>query len=113
MPDFFHYDPLTGVREFFDYDDATGVATIRREQNVQAAVDYATEIRNAGMSDRKYAKHGKEAALYAILPAGVQLELMAKGIDIHDPNCTRRLLETINRDYPYLKLTDKVHVASH
>ena len=109
----FHYDPITGVRDLWDYDPDTGVATIRREQNVQPVLDYAAAIRSAGASDRKYQKGGKEAALYAVIPAGVQFELLKKGIDIHDPNCTKRLLETINRDYPYLKMTDKVHVANH
>ena len=111
--EFFSYDPLKGVTTWFDFDDDTGTAYFMQEQDkrmVQQIKDFAAEVRNTGASDQKYRE--TDMALYAVIPPQVELELLAKGINIHDPGSTRVLLETINRDYPWLKATDKVHVAN-
>lgn len=114
MPDFFHYDPVTGVRELFDYDEATGVATVRREQDVQPFIDHAQRVRNAGLSDAHHKANGQDYFThYAIIPPVVQMALLERGIDIHNPAQTRELLQVINRDYPYLKVTEKRHESSH
>lgn len=107
----FDYDPATGIRTLWHYDEDTGKGLLRREQDVQWAVDLAAELRASGASDKE-AKKDDYMALYAVIPPGVEMELKAKGIDLYDPNNTRRILEEINRNYPYLKATDKTHVAN-
>jgi hypothetical protein len=107
MPEFFDYDPLTGVRKTFDYDEMTGTAYIRSEQDVAPLLSQTMENRNTG----KYDSARREFKMYASLPPVVQIELKNKGIDIYskDPAMVRKMLQTINRDYPYLKSTWKVH----
>lgn len=108
----FDYDPLTGIRTLWEYDEDTGKGRIRREQDCTAAVDWATKIRNEGAADKELRKDDY-MCLYAIIPPGVEMELRGKGIDIYDSNCTKRLLQEINRNYPWLKTTDMTHVANH
>lgn len=107
----FDYDPQTGIRTLWSYDEDTGKGQFRREQDVQGFVDWATSIRNQGLADGEL-KKDDYMCLYAVIPPGVEMELKSKGINIYDPNCTKILLETINRDYRYLKTTEKVHVAN-
>lgn len=105
----FDYDPVTGIRSYWEYDEDTGKGLFRREQDVTAVVDYATRIRNEVADGRLEDNYMR---LYAVIPAGVELELMGKGISIYDPNNTRRILEEINRNYPKIKTTDRTHVAN-
>jgi hypothetical protein len=107
----FDYDPRTGIRSFFDYNELTGEGVFRREQDVSSVVDFATSVRNQGLADGEL-KKDDYMCHYAIIPPGVELELREKGINIYDPNCTKRLLEEINKNYPMLKMTDKVHLAN-
>jgi hypothetical protein len=105
----FDYDPVTGIRSFWEYNEDTGKGVFRREQDVSAVVDMATRIRNE-VSDKRL--EDDYMHMYAMIPVGVEMELMQKGISIYDPNNTRRLLEEINKNYPYLKTTDRTHVAT-
>ena len=105
----FDYDPVTGVRSFWEYDEETGKGLFRREQDVTAVVDYAARLRNE-MADGRL--EDDYMRLYAIIPPGVEMELAGKGISIYDHNNTRRILEEINVNYPYLKATDRKHVAN-
>ena len=112
--EFLSYDALRGVTHYFDYDESTGTAYTLAEQDksiIQSVKDLAAELRATGSEDAKI-KQDDFMCQYAIIPAQVEMELLAKGINIHDPNCTRVLLETINRDYPHLKTSNKVHVAN-
>jgi len=108
MSEFFDYDPLTGVKSFFDYDELSGVATIREEQNIQPFVDYATKVRNSGLTDKGIKEDWWK---YCIIPTVVQLELLNKGINIldPDPDVLKRAFKEINENYPHLKLTEKHH----
>jgi hypothetical protein len=107
MADFFSYDPLKGVTKYFDYDEMTGDAFIRTEQDVEPLLRETMENRNTGSQESPR----KDFKLYASIPPVVQLELRKKGIDIYskDPSMIRKMLQTINREYPYLKSTWKVH----
>jgi hypothetical protein len=104
----FDYDPLTGIRTLWEHDEETGKGIFRREQDVSAVVDYTTGIRNQGLADAEL-KKDDYMCLYAMIPAGVEMELLAKGISLYDKNATKRLLDEINVNYPYLKVTDKRH----
>ena len=107
----FDYDPQTGIRTLWDYDEETGKGILRREQDVSAFVDWATEIRNTGQADREL-KKDDYMCLYAVIPPGVEMELRNKGINIYDANNTKRLLQEINQNYRWLKTTDKNHVSN-
>jgi hypothetical protein len=107
MADFFNYDPLKGVTRYFDYDEMTGEAYIRTVQDVEPLLRQTAENRRTGLADGPH----KEFKHYCDIPAVVQLELRKKGIDIYskDPSMIRRMFQEINRNYPKLKNTWKVH----
>lgn len=107
----FDYDPLTGIRTLWEYDEDTGKGSLRREQDVSAFVDFATRVRNTGEADKSL-KNDDYMCLYAVIPPGVEMELRGKGLDIYDPNNTKRLLQEINQNYRWLKTTDKTHIAN-
>jgi hypothetical protein len=107
----FDYDPVTGVRTLWEHDEETGKGIFRREQDVTIAVDYATRIRNEGTADNEL-KKDDYMCLYAIIPAGVEMELRQKGISLYNNNDTKRLLDEINANYPWLKTTGLTHRAN-
>jgi len=108
------YNPLTGVQEWIEVEEGVGedIWRIRKEQDIEPILNFTAAVRNSGASDEHF-KQDDFACLYAVIPLVVEVELLNKGINIHDPGCTKRLLEEINTNYPYLKTTDKVHVANH
>ncbi len=106
--EFFNYDPATGMTEWFDYDDDTDSAVIIREQNVQAAIDRATRIRNAGLLDKQI-KEDNYFCHYADIPVSVILQMRAKGIDVFNDHHAPKVFEEINKNYAYLKLTNLTH----
>lgn len=104
----FDYDPLTGVTDYFDYDPVSDQITIYQEQDVEPLLKFLHEQRVTGDADQGI-KHN--FAKYASLPMTVILELKKKGVDVFDPNCTKRLLEEIEMHYPLLKATEKKHAV--
>ena len=104
MPDFFDYNPQTGVTRTFDWDGNKGQAHIRSSQDVAPLLDYTKELRNTKACDDPK----RELRLWATIPPVVQIELRNKGIDLYsrDPSALKRMRQTIERDYPYLKTTD-------
>ncbi len=105
MPEFFDFDPTTGVRYDFDYDEATGNAIIHTSQDLQAVVDHTTKIRNSGLNDKGIKESWWQ---YAKLPLVIALKMRnEKGINAFDPRETDRVIKEINENYPYLKTTDK------
>jgi len=107
MPEFFDYDPLTGVRYDFDYDEETGEAHIHSTADVESLLDYTKAVRNDGLKD-----HGIKESwwLYAKIPPIVMMKMRAeKGIEVGNPAHTKRIIEEINTHYPHLKVTQKNH----
>lgn len=101
----FDQDPLTGVSQFFSYDEDKDRVTIETRQDVSGFLDALRAKRN---DPDKWKEGVKESwAHFCSIPAVVEMELKAKGIDIYDPTCTKRLIAEINQNYPYLKATDK------
>lgn len=105
MPDFLDYDPLTGLRYDYSFNEETGAASIHTTQDVEAVLKYTHQSAVDGATD---AGIKKGWWLYAKIPPVVQLQLRAKGINIHDPDTTARMIAEINRNYPHLKCTQKV-----
>lgn len=105
MPVLFDQDPLTGVSQFFSYDEANDRVTIETRQDVSGMLDQLARKRNDPDNWRKGVK--ESWAHFCTIPAVVEMELKAKGIDIFDPTATKKIMAEINQNYPYLKATDK------
>lgn len=104
MAEFLDYDPLTGLRYDWEWDAEKGEATIRTTQDVQPIIDRAKALANDSLRDNGIKKGWWH---YCYVPPIVELQLRAKGINIHDKGATKRLLEEINTNYPHLKVTQK------
>jgi hypothetical protein len=104
MPEFFDYDPVSGLRTDFDYDEESGNVILQRSQDVSALLDYNAALRNAGATDKGI----KESWwLYAKIPPIFMLKMRAKGINVEDGRHIDRVLAEINTNYPKLKCTQK------
>lgn len=104
MPQFFDYDPISGVRTDFDYDETTGNVQLHRTQDVEALLDHNKRLANDGLTD-KGIKEGWW--LYAKIPPIVMLQLRVKGINVEDGRHIDRVVQEINMHYPALKCTQK------
>lgn len=105
MPLLLDHDPITGVSQFFDYDESTDIINIRHEQDVSAILDNAKQLR----SQAKTFGQIEEWSHYCTIPAIVELELRKKGLKLTDRNDMPAIIREIERNYPYLKTTNKVH----
>lgn len=103
--EFFDFDPVRGVRYDWDYNEMNGDITIHTSQDVSGALKYAHEVRTHRASDKNWKQD--DFALYAVIPAVVEMELLKKGIDINRPEDHARMVEEIEKNYPLLKCTDK------
>jgi len=101
----FDQDRLTGSKQFYSYNPATDEHHLTTVEDVSGLLDHLKAKRNATPEFGKV----EEFAHYATLPNTVIIELMNKGIDINDKNCTKRLISEINTNYPWLKATTKHH----
>lgn len=106
MAEFFDYDPVTGVAEYFEYDHLNKTVTINYRQDVEPIIDYCKTLANQSMTDDGIKKDWWQ---YCIIPPVVDMALMKKGIDIKDPNATKKIIKEINTNYPWLKTTQKHH----
>lgn len=104
MPEFFDYDPLTGIKTEYDYDESTGNAHFHQKQDVSALLDYNTALRNDSLTD-KGIKEGWW--LYAKIPPIVMLKMRNQGINVEDGRHIDRVLAELNTNYPALKVTQK------
>ena len=104
----FSYDPVTGVTTLFDYDEETDMTIFRREEDVSGILKLAAETRATGPTS--YLGQGDEKWFpQAIIPATVMAELLKKGIDVAsmEGRDASNLVREIEKNYPYLKLTEK------
>jgi len=108
MPEFFSYDPHSGITKFTEYDSDTGLMKVYSQMDVQPLLDRTKALANTGATDSGIRN---DWWLYCQIPPIVQLELRKKGVNIHsaDPAMRKRMFEEINRNYPYLKTTHKHH----
>lgn len=107
MSKFLEYDSVRGVAQ---YEDRTqgGNLQLHYRQDVEPVLDLAKYERTHGLSDKAGKK--SEMHLYARIPPVVILKLKYEyGIDIYARGDLKKAFDVINRDFPYLKCTDKVH----
>ena len=102
-------DQTGDTRTYFDMDELTGTIQIHTEQDLTGFLERMKQKRS--MSNDIWSKGVKEDWLhYASIPSVVIMELKNKGIDVFNPDDEKRLLQEINRSYPYLKTVDhKTH----
>jgi hypothetical protein len=107
MPILFDYDAETGVKTMFDYDPIKDEVHLSYEQDVTGFLDRMQDIRNNPDISAKGIK--EEWWHYCSIPPVVEMELMRKGLYLHNPDDMKAILKIINSDYPYLRATDKWH----
>lgn len=104
----FEYDPFTGISRMIDWEEtATGArAIVTTSQDVSPLLDRNKAIANDGAADA-----GIKAGmwLYGSIPTLVVMELKKKGVDVFNPDHTKRVFQEINANYPYCKTTYKTH----
>ena len=108
MPEFFSYDPHTGIRRDFEYDQITGLTTVYTQQDIEPLLKRQAEMRNTGSADKEL-KKDDYFCHYASIPMVVVMELKKKGIDVMGEHDGKALMREINTNYPYLKGTTLVH----
>lgn len=107
MPILFDYDQDTGLKTFFDYDPIKDQAFLTYEQDVSHFLDRMNAIR----SNPEISKQGmkEEWWYYCSIPEVVEIELMKKGLFLHNKDQTKEILKEINTNYPHLRATEKWH----
>lgn len=103
------HDPLTGLMTWFSHDEETNETTIGYSADSTPVLEVNKKLAN----DADYSKQGikQEFWHYASIPVMVQMEwLINKGVDIYNPDHTKKVSELLNDpEYRYLKTTDKYH----
>lgn len=102
----FEVNPITKMVSYFDHDEMTGKSYLYHEQDVEPLLEYAKAHANTGAKDAGI-KAGRWH--YAEVPAVVMYEMRKKGIDFFNPDHMPAVLREIDANYPYLKMTTKVH----
>jgi len=103
MSDFFEVDPVTGIRSDFRWNENDQQYVIDRSCDVEPVLDFTKWAANEAGVNREGIKAGWW--LYAKIPPIVELQMRAKGIDIHNPDHYKRMIVEINTQYPHLKCT--------
>lgn len=110
MPAFIDKDPLTGLELYVD-DNEDDEIRHHFQQDVEPFLNHARALRNDGATDVGIKN---DLWLYAVIPPVVVLKLKYEyGIDVFNRNDQKRLMEVINRDFPYCKATAKTHTVKH
>lgn len=101
------YNPENGIVETNEVDEMTGALITHKTQDCTGAVDYLKELANTGAKDGGIKK---DLWHYCSIPIGVQYEMLWKhGVDISKRDHWPRLFDLVNKEYPHLKTTHKVH----
>lgn len=101
------YDPNTGITEVCEYDELSDMLRTTKLQDCTALQDHNKELKRTRATDIGIKK---DMWLYMSIPIGVQYELLWKhGVNISKRDHWPRIFDLINKEYPDLKTTDKVH----
>ena len=103
----FDIDAESGVKTLFDYDPIRDQVFLTYEQDVTGFLDRMQAVRNNPELSDKGIK--EDWWHYASIPEVVEIELMKKGLYLHNKDHMKAILKEINANYPYLKATDKWH----
>lgn len=103
----FDIDAETGVKTLYDYDPIRDQVFLTYEQDVSHFLDRMQAIRNNPEISAKGIK--EDWWLYCSIPEVVEMELMKKGLQLHNKDHMQAILKEINTNYPHLRATDKWH----
>lgn len=102
MSEFFGYNPDRGT--WYEVDDYEDGLVIHTKQDTRPVLELNKYERNSGKNDKV-----GDFNHYARIPATIEVELKQRGLNIYNKNNTKKLLEVIDREYPYLKVTNLKH----
>jgi hypothetical protein len=109
MAKFVDYDPGRGIETWED--SYEGKLQVHYRQDVEPILELNKIERINGLTDYGIKQ---DMWLYARIAAVIILKLKYEyGIDIFDKNHMKRAADIINREYPYLKCTEKHHELKH
>lgn len=98
-----------GVATYAGLDD--GHLQVHYKQDVEPVLELNRTERINGLTDGGIKK---DMWLYARIPPVIILKLRFEyGINIFDKNDMKKAVNVINRDFPYLKCTEKHHELKH
>jgi hypothetical protein len=109
MAKFIDYNPGSGVEMWADSTYGDHRQQFHYRQDVESLLEVTRTERINGLTD-----HGikKDLWLYARIPPVQILEMKHKyGVDIFKRDHLKRAFELINREYPKLKTTEKIHTV--
>jgi len=111
LASFAEYNPLTGVEQWVDATADDHRLQVQYKQDVEPLLEVCKAERNDGLTDYGIKQ---DLWLYARIPPTVILKLRFEhGVDIFKRDHLKRAFEIINRDYPYLKCTEKRHTLKN
>ena len=99
------FDENESSKTFYSYNPDKDEHALTTVEDVSGLLDALKVKRETSAMKGKV----EEFAHYCTIPNTVIIELRNKGIDIFDKGCTKRLIQEINSNYPWLKATNKVH----
>lgn len=99
-----------GTEVWFEHDSIEKKNRIHyKHPDLEPVLDYTHALRMAS----EYTRNGikREWWHYAHIPNMVILKLRHEyGLDIYNKNHNKRIFEVLNRDFAYLKVTEKSHI---
>lgn len=98
-----------GLEKWFEYDPITKTKTIHYKQpDIEPVLEYTNALRKCSEYSREGIKKGWWH--YAHIPNIVIIKLRTEyGLNIWNRNHEKRIWQVINSDFPYLKVTEKMH----
>lgn len=107
MSTFLDYDPARGMTEYMDSTYGDNRLQIHYQQDVESVLELNKVERNDGLTDYGIKN---DLWLYARIPPVVILKMKYEyGVDIFKKDHLKKAFELINREFPYLKCTEKHH----
>lgn len=99
-------DQSLSKTQTYAYNPDTDTHAITTHEDVSVLLDALKEKRNQSM--RSFGKV-EEWSHYASVPPTVQVQLRNMGLDINNRDHLKKICQVIDRDFPFLKATTKIH----
>lgn len=104
----FEYQPDGSYYVIEDDAQNPGSLIIHRNQDVSAAVAWATKMRNSGINDYGGLRDKQsDMKHYAVVSAGAQMKMLKDGIDFWNKDQTKEMIQWIERNAPKCKVTNR------
>lgn len=106
MSKFLEYNHDGSYHEY-ETDPQTGDLLIHHNQDVSAAVDWATKQRNHGVNDLGGKRDKDDLKHYATVSMGAILQMRKAGIDFWNKDHEKAMLKWIEQKGPKCKVTNR------